>query len=131
MSGQTARPGDVSRRHIGPIGTAARLLGGAVTIAVPIALDGFSWLEAVIALIALPFIAAVAAPLVTALYGRLFPNLLRMRHAICSPLGCMLIAVMAGANVAVVAPTSANGNVTIWVWLGRAARAYPYGRRTP
>jgi hypothetical protein len=124
-----ARPAATSERQIGPIGTAARLLGGGLAVAVPIALDGFSWLEAGIALVALPLIAAVAAPLVTALYRRLLPDLLRMRHAICSPLGCTLIAVLAGANAAVVTPTSANGNVTIWVWLGvsmllSAARGY-------
>ena len=49
--------------------------------------------------------------------------------AACSPLGCTWIAVMVAANAAIVAPTGANGNVTVWVWLGAsmmlaAARGY-------
>ncbi|MGH2872133.1 MAG: hypothetical protein ACRDL5_06685, partial [Solirubrobacteraceae bacterium] len=43
--------------------------------------------------------------------------------------GCSVIAVMVLANAAVVSPTPANGNVSIWVWLGAsmllaAARGY-------
>lgn len=118
-----------SGRQIGPIGTLARIVGGAVAIAVPIALDGFSWWEAAVALVALPLIAAVAAPLLTAAFRGLAPDALGSRHAVCSLPGCSLIAVMVGANAALVAPTSANGNVTIWVWLGAsmllaAARGY-------
>ncbi len=116
-------------RRIGPIGTSARLIGGALAIALPIALHGLSWIEAGVALIALPAIAAVAAPLITAAYRHLYPAALRSRHAICSPLGCTLLAVMVAANAAIVAPTDANGNVTISVWLGAsmllaAARGY-------
>lgn len=118
-----------SGRQIGPIGTLARTVGGAVAIALPIALDGFGWWEAAVALVALPLVAVVAAPLLTSAFRRLAPSALGSRHAICSLPGCSLIAVMVGANAALVAPTSANGNVTIWVWLGAsmllaAARGY-------
>ncbi|MGH2904147.1 MAG: hypothetical protein ACRDK7_11275 [Solirubrobacteraceae bacterium] len=116
-------------RQIGPIGTLARTVGGALAIALPIAFDGFSWWEAAVALVALPLIALVVAALLTLAFRRLAPNALKSRHAICSLPGCSLIAVMVAANAALVAPTSANGNVTIWVWLGAsmllaAARGY-------
>ena len=119
----------VSRRQIGPLGTLARIVGGMVAIAFPIALDGITVLEAAVALIALPLIAAIAAPLITSTFRRLAPSTLQLRQAICSAPGCSLIAVMVAANSALVAPTSANGNVTIWVWLGAsmlfaAARGY-------
>jgi hypothetical protein len=118
-----------SRRQIGPLGTLARIAGGALAIALPIALDGLTLLEAALALIALPLIAAIAAPLITSTFRRLAPNALGSRHAICCAPGCSLIAVMVLANSALVAPTSADGNVTIWVWLGAsmliaAARGY-------
>jgi hypothetical protein len=118
-----------SRRQIGPLGTLARIAGGVVAIALPIALDGLTVFEAAIALIALPLIAAIAAPLITSIFRRLAPNALQSRQAICSAPGCSLIAVMVVANSALVDLTSANGNVTIWVWLGAsmlvaAARGY-------
>jgi hypothetical protein len=118
-----------SRREIGPIGTASRVLGGLVAIALPIAFAGFTWWDAAIALVALPLIAVVAAALVTAGLGRVAPRSLRARHAICSPAGCGLIIVVVLANAAIVSPTPANGNVTFWVWLGAsmllaAARGY-------
>lgn len=106
------------RRGIGPIGTASRVLGGLVAIALPIALLGFTWWDAAIALLALPLTAALAAVLITATLRRLAPRSLATRHAICSPAGCGLVFLVVLANAALVSPTPANGNVTIWVWLG-------------
>jgi hypothetical protein len=116
-------------RQIGPAGTSARLLGGALAITLPIALDGLTWFEAGVALLALPLIAAIAAPVITAGYRRVYPRALQLRHGICSLPACTLIVVMVIANNLLVAPTTANGNVTIWVWLGAsmllaAARGY-------
>lgn len=105
-------------RQIGPIGTTARMLGGLFAIVVPVTVDGISWFEAGVALLALPLIAATTAPLITWSYRRLYPRALQMRHGICSLPACTLIAVMVIANDVLVAPTTANGNVTIWVWLG-------------
>jgi hypothetical protein len=118
-----------SGREIGPIGTASRVLGGLLAIALPIALIGFTWWDAAIALVALPLVAALAAVLVTAAMRRVAPRSLGARHAICSPAACGLILLVVLANAALVAPTPANGNVTIWVWLGAsmllaAARGY-------
>jgi hypothetical protein len=103
----------MSARQIGPIGTIARVVGGVVAVAVPIGLAGLTWLEAVIALVALPLLAGLAAPLA--------------RHTRAP--GCALLCAMVLANAGLVAPTSANGNVTIWMWLGAsmllaAARGY-------
>lgn len=104
-----------SRREIGPLGTLARIAGGLIAIAVPVALNGFTLPEAAVALVALPSLAAIAARLVGARLSR------------CA--GCCLLCVMALANDAIVAPISANGSVTLWVWLGAsmlvaAARGY-------
>jgi hypothetical protein len=107
-----------SNRQIGPLGTLARVLGGLAAIIVPIAPNGFSVTEAVIALIVLPLVALVAGVAVDSGFRRFAPRALGSCHAICSGQGCALIALVVIANGAIVAPTSANGNVTIWVWLG-------------
>jgi hypothetical protein len=100
-----------------------------LAVALPIALAGFTWWDAGIALVALPLIAVLAAALVTVGLGSVAPRSLRARHAICSPAGCSLILLVAIANAAIVSPTPASGNVTFWVWLGAsmllaAARGY-------
>lgn len=94
------------------------MLGGVLAIALPIALAGFTWWDAAIALVALPLTAALAAVAVTATLRRVAPRALGARHAICSPAGCCLLFLVVAANAALVSPTSANGSVTIWVWLG-------------
>jgi hypothetical protein len=116
-------------REIGPIGSASRVLGGLVAIALPIALWGFTWWDAAIALVALPLIAVLAAVLTTAIWRKLAPRSLSAHHVICSPAGCSLLFLVVIANAALVSPTPADGNVTIWVWLGAsmllaAARGY-------
>jgi hypothetical protein len=93
-------------RQIGLVGTWARIIGGALAVILPIALRGFSWIEAGVALVALPAIAALTAPLITAIYRRVVPKAIHSRHATCSPLGCTLIAVMVAANAALVAPSA-------------------------
>jgi len=118
-----------SARQIGPLGTLARVISGLAAIVVPIALDGFTLTEAVIALLGLPLVALVAGVAIESSFRRFAPSALSSRHAICSLPACALIAVLIIANDAIVAPTSANGNVTIWVWLGAsmlvaAARGY-------
>lgn len=126
MSQSSIRP----TRLIGPLGTLARAVGGGAAVAVPVALDGLSVADAVIALIGLPLTAWMAAPVIESSFRRWAPAALRTRHAICSGPGCALIAVLVIANAAMVAPTSANGTVTIWVWLGASmlvAAACGYG----
>ena len=118
-----------TRREIGPIGTAARVVGGVTAVALPIALGGFGWWDAAAVLVALPLVASGAAVLVTAAYRRLAPDALVRRQAICSGHACWLIATAIGAVVAIDALTPASGEVALWVWLGgsmlvAAARGY-------
>lgn len=116
--GAAGTPIAVDGRQIGPIGTASRVLGGLISIALPIALAGLTWWDAGIALLALPAIATLAAILLTSTLRGVAPRMLASRHAICSPAGCTLIAIVVLANSGLVALTAANGNVTMWVWLG-------------
>jgi hypothetical protein len=106
------------RREIGPIGTAARVVGGLIAISLPIALGGFGWRDAATALIALPLIATAAALLVTSVYRRLAPEALARRGAVCSGPACWLIAIVIGASIGIDILTPASGEVAFWVWLG-------------
>lgn len=118
-----------SARQIGPFGTLARVLGGLAAIIIPIELAGFTATEALIGLVGLTLVALAAGIAIQEGVSRWAPGALRSQHAICSVPGCTLVAVLIIANAAMVAPTTANGNVTIWVWLGAsmlvaAARGY-------
>jgi hypothetical protein len=106
------------RREIGPIGTAARTVGGLVAIALPIALGGLGWWEAGAAFVALPLLATAASAFITAAYARLAPEALARRHAICSGPACWLFGAMIGATGATDALTPVNGEIALWVWLG-------------
>jgi hypothetical protein len=106
------------RREIGPIGTAARMVGGLIAIGLPIVLGGFGWWDAAAAVFALSLAATGAAALVMLAYRRLAPELLARRDAICSGPACWLIAIVIGAAVGVGILTPASGDVALWVWLG-------------
>lgn len=119
----------IAVREIGPLGTLARVIGGLAAIAVPIGFAGLSVTEALVAFIGLPLVALAAAPLTERCVRRCAPRSLHS-HAVCSGAGCLLIAVLVVANDAMVAPTTANGNVTLAVWLGASmllAAACGYG----
>ncbi len=129
MSRSTVKLACRTDTQIGPIGTLARLLGGGLATTLPIALDGLSVTEALVAFVGLPLVTLLAAPLVERGFRRCAPSALRSCHGIYSAPGCALIAVLVIANDAMVAPTTANGNVTLAVWLGAsmllaAARGY-------
>jgi hypothetical protein len=115
-------------RDIGPIGTATRLLGGVIAIALPVALDGIGWWDVAIALVALPVVALAAGALVTSVYERYAPEALAKRDAICPGSACWTwaIVIVAAIGIAAVTPASA---VAFWAWLGAsllvaAARGY-------
>ncbi|MGD9734015.1 MAG: hypothetical protein AB7V58_00145 [Solirubrobacterales bacterium] len=117
------------QREIGPIGTASRVVVGLIAIGVPIAIAGFTWWDALGALVVLPAIATLAAQLITAAYRRSATEAICRDHAVCSPLACWLTAVAIAATVAFSILTPADGNVFFWVWLGAsmllaAARGY-------
>ena len=107
-----------TKREIGPIGTAARVVGGLTAVALPIALGGLGWWDAAAVLVALPLVATGTAVLITAAYRRLAPDALARRQAICSGPACWLIATVIGAAVAIDVLTPASGEVALWVWLG-------------
>jgi hypothetical protein len=117
------------RRHIGPIGTASRVAGGLIAIAVPIALGGFNWWDAGAAFVALPLAATAAAALVTATYRRLDPQALTRRNAVCSGPACWVVGLVVAIYVGLTFLTPLNGGVAFWVWIGAsllvaAARGY-------
>jgi hypothetical protein len=87
------------RRDIGPLGTASRIAGGLIAIALPIALGGFGWWDAAAALVGLPLVATGAATLITAAYQRLAPEGLARGHAVCSGPACWLSMIMVGTAV--------------------------------
>jgi uncharacterized membrane protein YoaK (UPF0700 family) len=104
-------------RQIGPIGTASRVVGGLIAIAVPIALSGLGWWDLVAALVALPLVTLVASAFVTAAYERYAPESQARRHAICSGPSCVLVAAVLAAAVALAAVTPVSG-VAIWSFFG-------------
>jgi hypothetical protein len=107
-----------TRRDIGPIGTAARIVGGLIAIALPTAISGFGWWDAAAALLALPLVATAASAVITSAYRRVAPQALARRGAICSGPACWLIAIMIGTAAGIDALTPASGMVALWVWLG-------------
>ena len=117
------------RREIGPIGTASRLAGGLIAIAVPIAFGGFGWWDAGAAFVALPLAATAAAALVTAGYRALDLEPLGRRDAICSGPACWLVGLVLAFYVGLTFLTPLDGDVAFWVWIGTsllvgAARGY-------
>lgn len=118
-----------TRRDIGPAGTAARIVGGLIGIAVPISLAGFGWWDAAAALFVLPLGATVAAALITSGYRRVAPQALARRDAVCSGPACWLIAITIATAAGIDALTPASAEVALPVWLGAsmlvaAARGY-------
>jgi hypothetical protein len=116
-------------RAIGPIGTGSRIVGGLVAIALPIALAGFGWWDAAVALLALPVVATAVAALVVAAYRRLAPGALTQPAAICSGPTCWVVAGVVAAYVGITFITPVNGGTAFWVWIGAslliaAARGY-------
>ncbi|MGH2923380.1 MAG: hypothetical protein ACRDKH_05050 [Solirubrobacterales bacterium] len=115
-------------REIGPIGTAARAVGGLIAIAVPIAIEGIGWWDVGVALLALPLVAVAVSTLVTAGYRRFAPEALTRTHAICSAPACVLCGAVIAVGIAIAALTPA-GAVAIWSFFGvsmlvAAARGY-------
>jgi hypothetical protein len=104
-------------RQIGPIGTVSRAVGGLIATAVPIALSGIAWWDLVAALVALPLVTLAASALVTGAYERYAPESLARRHSICSGPGCVLVATVLGAGIALAVATPVS-EVAIWSFFG-------------
>jgi hypothetical protein len=108
----------VSGRAIGPIGTISRVIGGAIFVAVPIALSGIDWWDVAAALVALPIAAGVLSPLIAAAYRRFAPESPVRGDGIFSGPGCVLIAAVIGVGIGITFVTPVDGSVAIWSFLG-------------
>jgi hypothetical protein len=115
-------------REIGPVGTATRVVGGLVAIALPIIFGGIDWWNLGGGLVVLPLAAFLAQAVVTSLYRRFAPEALARREAICSGPACCIWAILILAAVALAALTPTT-MVAFSLWLGAslliaAARGY-------
>ena len=106
-----------NKRQIGPIGTASRIAGGLIAIAVPIALTGIGWWDVGAALVVLPAIAMGVSLLVNAGYERFAPESLTRRSSICSGPTCVLLSTVVAAAIALTFATPVDG-VAVWSFFG-------------
>jgi hypothetical protein len=100
-------------REIGPIGTISRLGVGLAAIAVPVALEGLSWWDAIAWVVLAVLATALTRPTLLA-FGRYAPGELRA----CSGATCVLAAVLLGAAAGAGVATPAQGDVVFWGFLG-------------
>ena len=103
-------------REIGPLATAARVVGGLLLVAAATVFDEITVWDAVAALVALPLLTAAVAVLVRAAYRRRAPAQLASRHALSGP-GLSVLGVMIGIATALtfVSPVDAPA---IWLFFG-------------
>jgi ketosteroid isomerase-like protein len=106
------------RRDIGPVGTAARVVGGLLAIAVPIAMEGLDWWDVGAALVALPLIATAAAALVRRGSERYAPHALAQSRSSWSGPTVLVLGSVVGIGIALTFVTPLDGGVGIWSFLG-------------
>jgi hypothetical protein len=63
-----------ARREIGPLGTATRVVGGLLFVAIPIAVHGIGWWDAAATLVGLPLLAGAVAAGLEAVWRRYRPG---------------------------------------------------------
>ena len=127
MGHASARLGG-GRRDIGPIGTLARVISGALALAIPTALTGLGWWDVAMGLVGLPLLATVAFLIVRFGYERWVPGGLAAQRGTCWGAACWLLAIVIAAFVPIAALTPATGTA-FWLWIGAslllaAARGY-------
>jgi hypothetical protein len=118
-----------ARREIGPIGTAARVVGGVLAITIPIYLDGLGLWDLAAGLIGLPLLAAGALLVVRAGYERLVEGGFAAQSGTCWGAACWILAITVAVFVPVAVLTPVTGNA-IWIWIGASlllAAAEGYG----
>ena len=99
-------------REIGPVGTAGRVVGGLVAIAVPVALSGIGWWDVAGALVVLPLLALAAGALMTAVSrhsGGLSPAPVR---------SALVLVLVIALGIALTFVTPIDGSVAIWCFVG-------------
>ena len=105
------------RREIGPIGTAARLIGAGVAIALPTLLDEFSRWDLLVGLVGLPLLATAGFEVVRAGYERYVPGGIGSQAGTCTGAACWLIAIILAALIPLAALTPVTGT-SLWIWIG-------------
>src|SRR5919109_1404431 len=121
----------LNNREIGPIGTLARVVGGVLAFAIPIALSGLGWWDLAAGLVGLPLVAAVVYLVVRAGYERWVPGGLAAQSGTCWGAACWLTAAVLAVFITVAAVTPVSGTA-FWLWIGvslllGAARGYGGG----
>ncbi len=107
----------LGRREIGPLGTAARLIGAAVAIALPLVLDQFNGWDLLVGLVGLPLLATAGFAAVRAAYERYVPGGIASQVGTCTGAACWLLAIV----LAAVIPLDVLTGVTFasfWLWIG-------------
>jgi hypothetical protein len=106
-----------TNRQIGPIGTMARVVGGSVAIAVPIALSGVTWWDLGAALVALPLTAVLVTAGLTAAYER--RGTARRRPELEPWIRSLVALVLVLAvEIALTFATDLDGSVSFWIFIG-------------
>ena len=116
----------LGRREIGPIGTAARLLGALVAIGLPLALDQFSGWDLLVGLVALPLLGTAGFEAVRAAYERYVPGGIASQSGTCTGAACWLLAIVLAAVIPLDVLTSVTFTA-FWLWIG-ASLALAAGR---
>ena len=107
----------LGQREIGPIGTAARLLGAAVAIGLPLALGQFNAWDLLVGLVGLPLLATAGFETVRAAYERYVPGGIASQSGICTGAACWLLAIVVGAVIPLDVLTSVTFT-SFWLWIG-------------
>jgi hypothetical protein len=118
----------LGRREIGPIGTAARLIGASLALALPILLDQFSRWDLLVGLVGLPLLATAGFEAVRAAYERYVPGGIASQSGTCTGAACWLVAIVLAALIPLAVLTPVTGT-SLWIWIGAslalaAARGY-------
>jgi hypothetical protein len=107
----------LGRREIGPIGTAARLVGAGAALALPTLLDDFSRWDLLVGLVGLPLLATVGFEAVRAGYERYVPGGIGSRAGTCWGAACWLLAIVVAALIPLAAFTPVT-DTSLWIWIG-------------
>ncbi|HYX89840.1 MAG TPA: hypothetical protein VE753_10760 [Gaiellaceae bacterium] len=107
----------LGRREIGPIGTAARLIGAAAALTVPALVDEFSRWDLLVGLVGLPLLATAAFEVVRTGYERYVPGGIASQTGTCMGAACWLIAIVLAPLIPLAAFTPVTGT-SFWFWIG-------------
>ena len=107
----------LGRREIGPIGTAARLIGAGAALTLPALLDEFSGWDLLVGIVGLPLLAAAGFQAVRSGYERYVPGGMASQTGICSGPACWLLAIVIAPLIPLAAFTAVT-STSLWIWIG-------------